>query len=165
MKEKKQDESMEYQAGATLVDEGITFTVPIVDKIQRKFKIRPLKAGTIVKISQQVTKINQLQESDNMIQEMLEKGANLKPISKILAYAVLNNPVKIALFGRLLSHTLLWKVENMERLLANMTLAYRQMGAQHFFFIMALTKGMNFLEKKTIAESSAAVKPSGAQSQ
>ena len=161
MKEKKQDESMEYQAGATLVNQGITFDVPIIGKIPCRLKIRPIKGGTIIYMSMQATKIKQIEESENMIQEMLSKGENLKPISRILAYAVLNNWILIPLFGRLLSYFLLWKVENMERLLAYMTLAYRQMSAQHFFFIMALTKGMNYLEKKTKQENKEAAKPSG----
>jgi hypothetical protein len=158
-------DNIEYQAGATLINDGITFDVQITRGWKKRFTIRPLHPGTIVKMSQQVTMLEPVSESENMIQEMMARGKNIRPISRILAYAVLNGRFKIALFGRLLSALLMWRVESMEYMLAYMTLAYRQMGAQHFFFIMALTKGMNFLEKKTTAENTGEAKPSGAASQ
>jgi hypothetical protein len=162
---KKQTENMEYQAGATLVDEGITFDVPAIWGKKIRLSVKPLKAGTIVKISQQVTKLKPVNEEENIIQEMLANGESLKPIARIVAYGVLNSRLKIKLFGRIMADFLLWKVESLEYLFAYMSLVYRQMGAQHFFFIMALTKGMNFLQKKTTPESNAAETRSGGQSQ
>jgi hypothetical protein len=152
---------MEYQAGSTLLDEGISFDVPIIGKKKIRLYVKPLRAGTIVKISQQVTRFQKINESDEMIAEMLAKGENLVPVSKIVAYGVLNSRIKIKLFGRILSNFLLWKVESLEYLFAYVSLVYRQMGAQHFFFIMALTKGMNFLERTKTTENIAAEKPSG----
>ena len=158
----KEPQTAEYQAGATLVDEGITFDVPIFGKRKIRLSVKPLKAGTIVKISQQAGKLTQVEESDNMIQEMLAKGENLKPIARIVAYGVLNSRLKIRLFGAILANILMWRVESLEFLFAYLSLVYRQMGAQHFFFIMALTKGMNFLKKKS-PENSEAAKPFGDQ--
>ena len=100
-----------------------------------------------------------------MVTELLRVGKNLKIHSKMVAIAALNGPVKIALFSKFLSWIIRWGVEDNERLLAYVSIVYKQMDPERFFFITTLTKGMNFLSKKEKgqAENQKAETASGAQ--
>lgn len=152
MKEKKEssrDPAVEYQAGSTLVDEGIRFRLPLLWGMNLRLTVRPLRPGTIIRISQQVTRMEQINEGEAMVQEMLRTGGNLRHACRIVALACLNSRWRVALLSGVLARMIEWKVRNVEELFAYVSVACRQMGAQHFFFIMALTKGMNFLERKT----------------
>ena len=157
----KRDHATEYQAGSTIVDDGIRFRIPLFWGLQLPLTIRPLRPGTIVMISREVAQMKEVNEGEAMMQEMLRTGGNLRHICRIVALAATNSRMKTALFSRWLSRAIAWKVKSTEELFAYVSVAYRQMGAQHFFFIMALTRGMNFLEKKTATEKPAEVAPSG----
>ena len=98
-----------------------------------------------------------------MIHEMLRTGGNLRVIARMAAVAILNRPGRFWMTG-MLSRLLLKRVESTAELFTLMALVYRQMGAEHFFFIMQLTQGMNFLRKRTPTENTAAVTPTGVPS-
>ncbi|MCK9592713.1 MAG: hypothetical protein M0Q91_11980, partial [Methanoregula sp.] len=68
MKEKKQerDPEMEYQAGAALVDDGITFKIPFIFGTKLKLKVRPIRGGTLIRMSMQVAKMKPVNESEQM---------------------------------------------------------------------------------------------------
>lgn len=165
MKETEKDKETQYEAGAAIMGDPIKFKIPFWFGTRLTLGIRPLKPGTIVRISQQTSRLIDVEESENMIHEMMKAGGNLKIFVRILALAILNHPVKIKLFAGVLSRILLWRVPSTSELFAYVNLVYRRMGAEHFFFIMTLTKGMTFLKKRTKTESNAEVKPSGAPSQ
>lgn len=137
------EENTEYQAGATIVNDGIKFNVG-----KRSFTVKPLTPYTIVRISMEASLMKPIGESDNMIAEMLDKGKNLKHVARIVAIATLNKAWKIRLFGRMLAGYLLRNTENLEYLLSYLNVVYRQMSPHHFFFITTLTKGMNMMAKK-----------------
>lgn len=151
-KKAQRDPEVEYQAGSAIVDEGMFFKIPFWFGTKLKLTVKPLKPGTIVKISQVVTLLKKIDDADANVQEALRSGANLKAICRILALGCTNSRWKIAMLSGWLSRVLLWRVPNTQELFAYLSLVYRQVGAQHFFFIMALTGGMNFLEKKTTTE-------------
>jgi hypothetical protein len=126
--------------------------------------IRPLKPGTIVKISQQETRLTDVSESENMIHEVLKSGNNLKVFCRIIALAILNSPGRIFWLRRALTYFLLWNIPSTKDIFTLSAIVYRQMGAEHFFFTMQLTKGMNFLKKRTPTESNEGAGHSGVQS-
>jgi hypothetical protein len=160
-KEDSKDKQTQLDAGATLLNEPIRFKIPFIFGIKLSLGIRPLHPGTIVKISQQETRLKDVSESDNMIHELMKSGSNLRVFCRIVAIGILNNPVKISLFTGYLTRLLMWKVESTSELFTLNAIVYRQMGAEHFFFIMQLTKGMNFLKKRTTPESIGEANPSG----
>ncbi len=161
--ESLKDKQTIYEAGATLLNEPVRFKIKWWFGIKLPFGIRPLKPGTIVKISQQETRLKPVDESGQMIHELLLAGNNYKVFARIIAVAVLNHPVKIRLFSRWLSYFLLWNIPSTQDMLTLISLVYKQMGAEHFFFIMQLTQGMNFLKKRMKTENTGAEKPSGEQ--
>jgi hypothetical protein len=163
--DKDKEKQIQYEAGATILGDPIKFKIPFWFGTRLTLGIRPLKPGTIVRISQQTAQLTDVEESENMIHEMMKAGGNLKIFVRILALAILNHPVKIKLFAGVLSRMLLWRVPSTSELFAYISLVYKRMGAEHFFFIMTLTKGMTFLKKRTKAESTGEDKPSGAPSQ
>jgi hypothetical protein len=163
-KESEKDKQLQRDAGATLLDEGMKFKVKWIFGIKLPLSIKPLHPATIVKISQQQTMLKDVQEGENLFYEMLKTAGNLNVIAKIAALATLNSRWKIMLFTRVLTSLLLWRVESTKEMFTLMAMVYRQMGAEHFFFIMQLTSGMNFLKRKTTAESTGEVTPSGVQS-
>ena len=150
----------EYQAGSALIDEGIEFSIPGIFK-KKIFTIKPLKPGTIVRISQLVTKLEPISEGDLAAHELMSKGKNLKVIAEIIATAIINREFFKRWKFFYYRWMLLNKVENIQYLHSYLLLVYRQMSADHFFFIMALTPAMNFLKKR---ENKEAEKPSGEQS-
>lgn len=147
--ETEKDKKTQYEAGSTLLGDGIKFSIPFWLGTKLTLNIRPLHPGTIVRISQQSTKISDVYEDENMINELMKTGDNLKIFCRIVALGVLNNPVKIRMLAGWLTRVLMWRVTSTQELFSYVSLVYRQMGAEHFFFIMTLTKGMNFLKKKT----------------
>jgi hypothetical protein len=158
-------ENTEYQAGATLVDQGISFDVPGLIWGKNRLTIKPLKPGTIVRISMEATKLQEITETEDIIPELLAKGENLNVIANILAHSIINRKLSRRWLFWYYRYLMLNRVESLQYLFSYLGLVYRQIGAQHFFFIMALTKGMNFLQKKTVAESKEAEKPFGEPSQ
>lgn len=159
----EKDRKTEYQAGATIIGDGIKFRIPFWFGTRLTLNIRPLHPGTIIRISQQTTRIVDVDEGENMITELMKSGENMRVFCRIVALAALNNRLKIRLFTGMLTSVLMWRVKSLQELFAYSSLVYRQIGAEHFFFIMTLTKGMNFLKKKT-AEKTGEEKPSGGQS-
>lgn len=155
----------EYQAGATLVDEGITFKVPLYFGIKVPMTIRPLRGGTLIRISQEVALMGDIDvENQNMIQELLKNGHEIKRIASVIAHAVINREIYKRPLFRFYRWLILNRVENMGYIFSYLSLVYRQIDAEHFFFIMASAKRMNHLQKKTSADTSQAGKPSGVPS-
>jgi hypothetical protein len=157
-------ENLEYQAGAALVDEGIRFDVPGIFTGKVSLEIKPLKPGTIARLGMLASKLEQIEEST--VQELLRKGKNISVIAEMIAVAVINQQIFKKWKLKYYKWLLLNRVESMKYLYAYMNLVYRQMSAEHFFFIMALTNGMNHLKtKQTAQESTEAAKHSGEPSQ
>lgn len=155
-------ETTEYKAGSTLVNDGIEFPVTGLFGKKINLNIKPLKPGTIVRISQLVTKLQPVNESANMSQELLANGSNLKIIAGIISHAVINREFFKRWKFRYYRNLLLNGVPDMAHLYAYMGIVYRQMSAEHFFFIMALTPAMNYLKKQEkTGENTGEVKPFG----
>lgn len=155
-------ENKEYQAGATLVNEGISFEIPGIFRKKVSLEIKPLKPGTIVRISQLVSKLETIDQDDMAIQQLLSKGKNLKIMADVVATAAINQEFFSRWKFRYYRYLLLSKVESLQYLYSYLLLVYRQMSAEHFFFIMALTPAMNYLKKKK-TENTGEAKHSGAQ--
>lgn len=141
-------DSMEYKAGSALVDDGIFFKIPLIFGLNAKLEIKPLKPGTIVRICQEMTKIEAIDEKENQLQEFLAKGKNLKHIAAIISHAVINQSLVKKWKFRYYRWLMLNRTESLKAMYAYMGIVYRQMDAQQFFFIMALTPAMNHLMKK-----------------
>lgn len=163
IKESEKDRQLQREAGAALLDQGAKFKVRWWFGVMIPMQIRPLRPGTIVAMSREATHLTPVSDGENMIAEMLRAGGNLRHIARMAAMAILNRPGRMWL-TRPLARLLLSRVEGTAEMLTLMALVYRQMGAEHFFFIMQLTAGMNFLRKKTPTENTAAATPSGAPS-
>lgn len=157
--DKTNEKQTQYQAGSTLLDEGIKFKIPFWLGTKLTLNIRPLHPGTIVKISQQAALLESVNEGEQMVAELMRSGGNLRRMCRIIALAALNSPGSMWM-APWLTRVLMWRVRSTVELFGYTSLVYRQMGAEHFFFIMTLTKGMNFLRKRE-AENTAAAKPSG----
>lgn len=153
----------EYQAGATLVDEGIDFkTEPVFGK-PVKLTIRPARPGTIARISQKTTLLDEIEEGS--IQEFMSKGKNLKIIAGIIATAIVNREVFKMWKYRWYKWLLLNRVKDSAHLYSYFLLVQKQMGPQFFFLIMSLTPAMNYLKKREKKEANTGEgKPSGERS-
>lgn len=157
-------EETQYQAGAAIVDEGIKFKVPLFWGLSKTFTIRPLRPGTIVRISQQQTRMIPINDQENMMHELLAKGGNLRNIATIIALAAINRPVVNRIRLWLYRWILLNWTEKTSHLFSYQAIVFRQMDAQFFFLCMASAKKMTFLEPKTATEPSPGAAPSGARS-
>lgn len=145
---------IEYQAGATLVDQGITFDIPYFFGRTKRFRIRPLRPGTIVKMGMEVSRMRSVDDSENMLHELFEKSGNIPRFASMLAHAVINREITQMWKFRYYRWLFLNRVESMDNLYNLFLLTIRQMGPDRFFFIMALTKRMNLMAKKpTTAEN------------
>ncbi|WP_372932446.1 hypothetical protein [Mariniphaga sediminis] len=156
-------ENAEYQAGAALVDEGIEFSIEPVFGKPVTLTIRPARPGTIVRISQKITLLDEIEEGT--IREFMQKGKNLKVIAGIIATAIVNREFFKMWRYRWYKWLLMNRVKDTEHLYSYFLLAQRQLGPQFFFLIMNLTPAMNFLKKREKNEvNSGEGKPSGGHS-
>ena len=144
-----------------MIDEGIEFSIPGIFNNKVNLSIKPLRPGTIVRISRLITKLEPIMEGEMAIQELLKKGGNLKVMADVVATAIINKEFFKRWKFLYYRYLLLNRVESLKYLYSYLLLVYRQMSAEHFFFIMALTPAMNFLKKR---ENKEAEKPSGGQS-
>ncbi len=162
------NKKIEYQAGATLVDEGISFDVPFFFGKKITLTIKPLKPGTNVRISQKVLTLEDVDMENPTIQEFLQKGKNIKIIAGIIATAVINMELFKLWKYRFIKLLMLYKTEDMEYLYNYFLIAQRQAGPVFFYRIMESTPAMNFLmkkeEKKNQKVKPKEEKPSGEQS-
>lgn len=158
-------ENTAYEAGKAILKQGIRIKIPFFFWLKIPLVIKPLHPGTVVHLAMQYEKLQDIDDSNNMITELLRVGKNLKIHSKMVAMAALNGPVKIALFSRFIAWVIRWGVKDNEEMLAYVSIVYKQMDPERFFFITTLTKGMNILSKKekSQAESQKAEIAFGAQ--
>lgn len=162
MKEAKTNNA-EYQAGATLVDEGIKFTIEKVLFKPVTLTIKPQKPGSIVRISQKISLLEEIK--DGTVSEFLGKGKNIEIIAEIIATALVNKRVFSSWKYYWYKWLLLNKVKDLVHLYSYFLLVQRQSSAQFFFHIMNLTPAMNYLKKREkVPENTGAVKPSLAPS-
>ena len=153
----------EYQAGAAIVDEGISFKTEKVFGIPITLTIRPSRPGTIVRISQKISLMDPIEEAT--IQEFLQKGKNLETIAGIIATAIVNKEFFKMWKYRWYKWLLLNRIPDASHLYSYFLIVQKQTDPQFFFLIMGLTPAMNYLRKKeTTAGNSGAEKPSGDQS-
>lgn len=141
-------DSIEYQAGAALVDDGIEFKVPFYFGRKITFNIKPLRPGTNVRISQKISKLKSVDMDNPTINEFLEKGSNIEIIAGIIATAIINQRFFKKWKYRLIKWILLNHTENMQDLYQYYLLVQRQSGPVFFYHIMGLTPAMNFLKKE-----------------
>lgn len=133
---------MESRAAEDLLDVGgARFSLG-----KRRFRIKKLKLGTILKVSKLVTSMTSLDERQTVLQSVFNNSGNIKLAAQIIALAILNSRWTNSLY-RLLAWWLVHRM-SMEDLAQLTKIVMSQMGAQDFFFTMTLTKGMNFLKKK-----------------
>lgn len=155
-------ESIEYQAGAALVDDGMEFDIPFYFNKKIRLNIKPLKPGTNVRISQKITKLKEVDAKNPTINEFLEKGGNTKIIAGIIATAVINRDIFKMWKYRWLKWLLLNCTQDMEYLYQYFLIVQRQSGPLFFYRIMGLTPAMNFLMKQEKTEAKPGEeKPSG----
>jgi len=154
-KETIKDKQTQYEAGAVLIREPIKFKIPFYFGTKLTLSIRPLTPNTITRVSMQESKLVEVSVSDNMIKELMKAGKNTKIFCRMIAYSHLDGTIKTKLFGKILTFFIGEFVQSNEHLFNYMMIVYKQMNAEHFFFIMQLTKGMNFLKKRTPTESNA----------
>lgn len=147
MKENK-EKDIPYQAGAALLNEPIKFKVPFLFGRKLTFGIRPQHPTTMVRIGMAETRLAEIDETENMMHELLQKSKNYKVFCRIIALGILNSPLKIFLFSKLLAWYLGWFVESSKEIYSYTMLIYKQTYPEHFFFTMALTGGMNMMKKK-----------------
>lgn len=157
------EKQLQREAADALLDQGSKFKVRWIFGIMLPLQIRPLRPGTIVRLSRESTYLTEVNESENMIHEMLRTGGNLRVMAHMAATAIINRPGRFWLVGPL-ARLLLKRVENTSEIFTLMAMVYKQMGAEHFFFTMQLTAGMNFLRKKTTTVNTAEASPSGVPS-
>jgi hypothetical protein len=158
-------ENTAHEAGKAILKQGIRIRIPVFFGLKLPLIINPLHPGTIVHLALQFEKLQKIDDSNNMITELLRVGKNLKIHSKMVAIAAMNGPVKISIFSRVISWIVRWGVKDNEELLAYVSIVYKQMDPERFFFITTLTMGMNFLSKKEKdqAENQKAETASGVQ--
>lgn len=136
---------VEYRAGAALVDEGISFDVDGIFSKKKRLIIRPLRPGSIVRISMRVSKLEDIQEAS--ISEFLAKGRNLKLIAEIITIAVINQEFFKRWKFPFIRWLLLNRTKDLRYLYEYFQLVMVQSAPEFFFLLMSSTPTMNYLKK------------------
>jgi len=155
------EQNTEQQAGNTLLGEGIKFDVRGIFNKKVTLTMPPLTAGTIARISKEITNLEDINEQNSMSQELLSKGSNIKVIASCIAYALINQEFfkkwKFRYYRSLILRCELTEI------FAYWNLMKKQSSHEHFFFIMTSTPAMNYLKKKDQPVKSEVEEHSGAQ--
>jgi hypothetical protein len=141
--------SQENKALDTLLDKGVEFKIVtrvFGVKLNVPFTIKPLRLGTILYLSKQRLKIQDVSDKKEILWEMFDKADNVRAIAKCIALAVLNSPVKIRLFTYPVYYLFLWNL-SIKEVHDLMTVVISQMNARDFFFITALVKGIQIVDR------------------
>ncbi len=146
------DKETQVKAADELLQNGTKFYIRIFG-IKVPLKIKPLKLRTVIAISKEDAAMIDFDNEKEGITEMLKCTANLTYLARIVALSVLNSKWKIRLFGRFLANQLSWKIEQKEQLFYIMKLIRQQVSPEEFFFTMALTRGLNILQRKSDADT------------
>lgn len=141
-----EEQNIEQQAGSTLLGKGYEFQVKGLLRKKVTLKMPPLTAGTIARISTEITKLDEINEQNSMSQELLSKGNNIKVIASCIAYALINQEFfkrwKFWYYRTLILRCDLTEIH------AYWNLLKKRSSHEHFFFIMTSTPAMNYLKKK-----------------
>ena len=148
---------MEKKAGQTLLDEPVRFKVKTGWLFPKKIRlsIKPLYLGTLVKISmlQKDMKIDRERYQKEPIAESFNiAGENSRNMAKIVAYGILNGPVKIALFGRILTTFLYWKLDT-EALKQLLGIIIDSIGVMDFMSSIVSLHGVNVLSPRETSQN------------
>lgn len=141
--------SQENKALDTLLDKGVEFKIVtrvFGVKLNVPFTIKPLRLGTILYLSKQRLKIQDVSDKKEILWEMFDKADNVRAIAKCIALAVLNSPVKIRLFTYPVYYLFLWNL-SIKEVHDLMTVVISQMNARDFFFTTALVKGIQIVDR------------------
>ena len=125
----------------TILDRPEKFTIRWIG-VNLKFGIKPLKLGTLIYIGKASAQMGEVTIPENVISVIGSARTNARPMSRIIAYSILNSKVGINLFGRLLSGFLLWKLTPKE-LLTLIQLVIKQSSVTDFFSSTVLAKGIS----------------------
>jgi hypothetical protein len=140
-----------------LLDRPERFKVKWIWGIKLKFGIKPLRAGAIACIGKQAVKIKE-PDKDNALSVLGLAATNVKPMSRIIAYAVLGSWLKIKLIAPILSRFLAWHLTPNE-LNTLEQLVIKQSNPQDFFSCTVLIKMIVPATLRTV--QSKEEKPSG----
>lgn len=132
---------MEKQVANDLLGESVEFSIG-----KRKYGIKKLKLGTIIRVSKEVLNMQELNLEQTAIQSIFTNAVNLKYAARIIALSIINSRWSNWSY-RILAKWLMYKLDNAE-LAQLMKVVAGQIGAQDFFFTMTLTKGMNLMRKR-----------------
>jgi hypothetical protein len=153
--------NIEQQAGATLTNEGLYFEVPLFWGLKKRFTIKPIKPGTLIRIGMEVSKIKPMPETEDYHALMLDNAKNIDVFARVIAHAAINRELSRRWLFGIYKWILLNRVKDLQDLHLCMLIVFRQMSVEHFFFLTTLTKGMTILQRKTPPESTEAAKHSG----
>ena len=143
-------DNKENRAINTLLNEGVKFKIGIRVlgfKFRIPFRIKPLRLGTILYLSKQRLKVNEVSDEENILKEMFENADNLKPFARCIAVSVLNSRFKIKLFTYPLYTFFLWKL-SVSEIHDLMSVVVTQMNARDFFLTTGLVKGIQIVDRK-----------------
>lgn len=138
------EQEVQSKAAKTILNEPVVeFTIKGVGD----YKLKPLKLGTMLKISS----VNGFKEIDgtSITSIISESQYHVDKMCKILSFAILNNRIRIYLFSRILANRLKWNLSSAElRELYEAVLSISQ--AYDFFVTTVLLQGLNVTKSKTV---------------
>lgn len=141
--------NIENDALNTLLDKGVKFKIRIRVfgiVLNIPFKIKPLRLDTILYLSKQRLKLQDVSDEKETIWEMFDKAENVKVFARCIAIAVLGSPLRITFFMFPLYYLFLRKftIKDVSDL---MTVIINQMNPRDFFLITALIKGIKIIDR------------------
>lgn len=135
------------QAGNTLLNQGAKVGIKWLGR-ERMFTIKPLKLGTIIKISTYADELKEI-DSKETVASILKSG-NTNKLCKVAACGFLNSRFKLR-FVNLFAWWLRFKLTPTDLLSISLVIA-KQMSVDDFFFTTRLIGGLNLLMTEEEAE-------------
>lgn len=129
------------QAAKTLLNEGSKIGINWMGR-EWKFSIKPLKLGTIVKMSKYSNALKSI-DADDPVSSVLKSTKNITLLCKVVACAMINSRFKLR-FSGLLAWWLQFQLTPKELHSIALVVA-KNMSVEDFFFTTRLIGGLNLL--------------------
>lgn len=147
------------EAANTLLNKGAKVGIKWLGK-EWAFSIKPLKLGTIIKISEYAETLKSI-DSDDAVASILKNRKNTDALCRVVACAFLNSRFKLQFVG-LFSWWLRYRLTAKELHSIALVVA-KQMSVEDFFFTTRLIGGLNLLMTSQEAESQSGEQSQGPQ--
>lgn len=136
------DKETQINTANAVLANGIKFKLNVYG-IKIPIVLKPLKPGAIIEVSRELSRMSDVLEKETMVVEALRNGENYNNFASIVAISWANSPIK-PIRKKIVKWLVKWFAP-MDMFCSMVSTVFVLSDPERFFFLMASSKGRNFL--------------------